>query len=136
MDRGLAPCEKVLEQHALLPADFYEASWEVGRLVLAPQYRTGPEALKRCLFLTLVHLIRTTNINNVFAVCSPLLSRLYRRFGCTVIVKDACEGADGTLSIIHGRVSDVLVALATTNAEKSWAANELRLAGKQLMGMQ
>lgn len=132
MDRGLAPCETVLQRQSFLPAHFYEASWEVGRLVLASQYRSGPEALKRCLFLTLVHLIQTTDIKNVFAVCAPLLSRLYRRFGCSVLVKDACEGPAGMLSLIHGKVPVVLLALAGTEAEKSLAQRELGLAEKRI----
>jgi len=134
MDRGLAPCEAVLQRQSFLPAHFYDASWEVGRLVLAPQYRSGPEALKRCLFLTLVHLIQTTDIKNVFAVCAPLLSRLYRRFGCAVIVKDACEGSAGMLSLIHGKVCGVLLALAGTQAEKSLAERVLACAQTRVLG--
>ena len=133
MDRGLAPCETVLQCQSFLPADFYEASWEVGRLVMAPQYRAGPDVLRRCLFLTLVHLIQTTEIRNVFAVCTPLLSRLYRRFGCSVIVKDACEGPSGALSLIHGKVAPVLLALAGSDADRSLALRELELAEQQAM---
>ena len=77
MNQGLAPCEALLDGQSLLPAHCYDASWEVGRLVLAPEYRAGPEVLKRCLFVTLMHLLRTTQIENVFAVCTPLLARLY-----------------------------------------------------------
>ncbi len=128
MDRGLAPCEDLLQGQSLVPADFYEGSWEVGRLVLAPEYRTGPEALRRCLFLTLMHLVRTTDIRNVFAVCSPLLSRLYRRFGCSVIVKDICEGPAEKLSLIHGKVSTVLLALAGEGADRQLAQAQLAAA--------
>jgi N-acyl-L-homoserine lactone synthetase len=126
MDRGLAPCEGLLHGESLIPADYYDGSWEVGRLVLDPRYRSGPEALRRCLFLTLMHLVQTTNIRNVFAVCTPLLSRLYRRFGCSVIVKDACHGAQENLSLIHGKVSTVLLALSADDADRSQA--ELQLA--------
>jgi N-acyl-L-homoserine lactone synthetase len=129
MDRGLAPCETLLQGQSLLPAHCYEGSWEVGRLVLAPEYRSGPEALGKCLFLTLMHLVQTTNIRNVFAVCTPLLSRLYRRFGCSVIVKDACEGPTEKLSLIHGKASSVLLALAGNDAERSLA--ELQLARRK-----
>lgn len=125
MDRGLAPCEAVLQRQSLLPAHYYEASWEVGRLVLAPQYRSGPEVLKKCLFLTLVHLIRTREIRNVFAVCNPILARLYRRLGCCVLVKDAFEGPTQSLSLIHGKVTAVLLALAGNPAEKELAEREL-----------
>jgi hypothetical protein len=103
----------------------YEASWEVGRLVLAPHYRSGPETLKRCLFLTLVHLVRTTEIENIFASCSPLLSRLYRRFGFSVIAKDVGKESADAFSIIHGEVPTVLHALANSAAERVQAEREL-----------
>lgn len=127
MNQGLAPCEALLDGKSLLPAHCYDASWEVGRLVLAPQYRAGPEVLKRCLFVTLMHLLRTTQIDNVFAVCTPVLARLYRRLGCSVIIKDACDGSDGSLSLIHGKASAVLLALATNEEEKLIA--QFQLAG-------
>lgn len=127
MNQGLAPCEALLDGKSLLPAHCYGASWEVGRLVLAPQYRAGPEVLKRCLFVTLMHLLRTTQIDNVFAVCTPVLARLYRRLGCSVIIKDACDGSDGSLSLIHGKASAVLLALATNEEEKLIA--QFQLAG-------
>lgn len=125
MDRGLAPCEALLSTQSILTAQQYEASWEVGRLVLAPQYRTGPEALKRCLFLTLVYLMRTHEIGNLYASCNPILSRLYRRFGFTVVLKDASEQSDGTYSLIHGTVPGVLMALASNDAERELAMDEL-----------
>jgi N-acyl-L-homoserine lactone synthetase len=119
MNQGLAPCEALLDGKSLLPAHCYDASWEVGRLVLDPRYRSGPELLKRCLFVTLVHLLRTTEIENVFAVCNPILARLYRRLGCSVIVKDACQGDDHSLSLIHGKAHAVLNALASSDEERS-----------------
>ncbi len=94
-------------------------AWEVGRLVLAPEYRAGPDHLKRCLFLTLEHLVDTTDIANLFASCTPVLSRLYRRFGFTVLAKDACASADGSYSLIHGAVPTVYQALAGSEAERA-----------------
>ena len=126
MDRGLAPCEKLLERHDI-PDELREESWEVGRLVLAPRYRSGPDALKRCLFLTLVHLIDHTDVENLFASCTPLLSRLYRRFGFNVVVKDASCDAGGTYHLIHGTVPDVLRALAGTARERELAEDILQL---------
>ena len=127
MDRGLAPCEAVLQKQSLLPGHYYQGSWEVGRLVLAPQYRSGPEALKRCLFLALVYLVRNTDIANLFASCSPILGRLYRRFGFSVLAKNACEGSLESYSLIHGDVPTVLRALAGTDAERTLAEEELAL---------
>lgn len=127
MTEGLAPCEKLVQRHAI-PQEIQEESWEVGRLVLGPQYRSGPESLKRCLYLTLVHLIEHTDVKNLFASCTPVLSRLYRRFGFNVIVKDASRDPEGTTySLIHGTVPDVLRALAGTEAERRDAEDLLAL---------
>lgn len=93
-------------------------AWEVGRLVLAPEFRAGPDHLKRCLFLTLEHLVDTTDIADLYASCTPVLSRLYRRFGFTVIAKDACTTGEGSYSLIHGTVPSVYRALAGNEAER------------------
>lgn len=123
MTHGLAPCEKLVQAHGIDPSLQYQ-SWEVGRLVLGPQYRSGPEALKRCLFLTLVYLLEQTEVENLFASCTPVLSRLYRRFGFNVVVKDASQDAQGSYSLIHGTVPSVLQALAG-NAEERELAEEI-----------
>lgn len=119
MNQGLAACEDVLQQQSLLPGHFYENSWEIGRLVIGPQYRHGYETVKSCLQLTLLHLVETVNIKNGFALCHPALSRLYRRFGFSVVVKNAWEGSTGSYSLIHGPVSAVMRALAETSADGS-----------------
>ncbi len=94
-------------------------------MALAPEYRSGPDALKRCLYLTLLHLVRTTSIENLFAACTPLLSRLYRRFGFSVLIKEAQEGNADPISLIHGHVPSVLMALASTDEEKLQAQMEM-----------
>lgn len=126
MTEGLAPCEKLLERHGI-PDELRRESWEVGRLVLAPRYRSGPESLKRCLFLTLVHLIEHTDVENLFASCTPLLSRLYRRFGFSVLVKDASRDAEDSYNVIHGTVPGVLRALAGDEDERELAEDILAL---------
>lgn len=118
MNQELAPCDKLVRQHGI-PDTLLERSWEVGRLVLAPQYRSGFDALKRLLFLSLVDVLDEHPVANLLASCTPLLSRLYRRFGFSVVVKDACEDADGSYCLIHGHVPDVLRALAATGEEKA-----------------
>lgn len=128
MTEGLAPCEKLLERYGQGICDeLRRESWEVGRLVLAPRYRSSPEALKRCLFLTLVHLIEHTDVENLFASCAPLLSRLYRRFGFSVLVKDAGNEETGDYQVIHGTVPGVLRALAGSEDERELAEDILAL---------
>lgn len=120
MTHGLAPCEKLVGQHDI-PEELLEHSWEVGRLVLDPRYRFGPEFLRRCLFLTIVHTLKHHQLENLFASCTPVLARLYRRFGFRVLVKDAARDEEGSYSLIHGPVPDVLRALAGNEAERELA---------------
>jgi hypothetical protein len=120
MTHGLAPCEKLVEQYDI-PEKFLDHSWEVGRLVLDARYRFGPDFLRRCLFLTIVHTLQHHRLDNLFASCTPVLARLYRRFGFQVLVKEAACDAEGTYALIHGTVPDVLRALAGTGAERKLA---------------
>jgi len=124
MDQGLAPCEGLLRRHRMAP-DREEVSWEVGRLVLAPQFRSGPESLKRFLFLTLVDLLEDAPVEYLFASCTPLLGRLYRRFGFSVVVKEASQGHHGSYSLIRGHVPEVLRALAASRDERAQVAGLL-----------
>jgi hypothetical protein len=126
MNRGLAPCDKLVRQHGI-SGPLLQESWEVGRLVLAPQYRSGFDALKRLLFLSFVDVLEEHRVDNLLASCTPVLSRLYRRFGFSVLVKDACEDAEGSYSLIHGHVPDVLRALAASDEEKEQVARILAL---------
>jgi predicted GNAT family N-acyltransferase len=118
MDQGLAPCETLVRRHHLAGA-LPDRSWEVGRLVLAPQYRSGPDALKRFLFLTLVDLLEEAHVENLFASCTPLLSRLYRRFGFSVVAREASHDGQGSYALIHGPVPEVLRALAASREERA-----------------
>jgi N-acyl-L-homoserine lactone synthetase len=126
MNRGLAPCDKLVRQHAI-PESLLDESWEVGRLVLDPQYRSGFDSLKRLLFLSLVDILDHHPIDNLFASCTPVLSRLYRRFGFSVLVKDASQDAEGTYSLIHGHVPEVLRALAANAEERAQVERILAL---------
>lgn len=125
MTQGLAPCEKLVAQHDI-DEGLLDNAWEVGRLVLDPRYRFGPEFLRRCLFLTIVHTLKHHELDNLFASCTPVLARLYRRFGFRVAVKDAARDAEGSYCLIHGSVPDVLRALAGTPAERELAEDILR----------
>lgn len=118
MGLGLAPCDKLIAQYDIAP-ELHEDSWEVGRLVMDPQYRSSTESLKRCLFLTLADLLEDKPVDNLFASCTPLLSRLYRRFGFEVLAKDVGAGAEGSYCLIHGHVPRVLEALAESASERA-----------------
>jgi hypothetical protein len=94
-----------------LPPELLSDGWEVGRLVLAPEYRSNGEVLKTCLMLTLMGFLRVTDRANAFATCTPVLGRLYRRFGFSVVMKEAaCKGGE-PYSMIHGTVDSVRQAI-------------------------
>jgi predicted GNAT family N-acyltransferase len=113
MDRGLTLTETLLAQPDSLQVPMGRESWEVGRLVLAPEYRTDPDALKRCLFLSLSYLCAHTEVQNLYASCSHVLSRLYRRFGFSAFARDVVlAGTDKSYTLIHGYAPQVLGALA------------------------
>lgn len=113
MDRGLTLTEALLGQTGTTEIPAREGGWEVGRLVLAEAYRSDPDALKRCLFLALSYLCAHTPAENLYASCSHVLSRLYRRFGFTAFAKDVLlHGTQKSYTLIHGRAPEVLDALA------------------------
>ena len=111
LGQGLAPCESILARNPQLPAALSDGGWEVGRLVLDPQYRTHADLLKNCFQLTLMRFIEDHTEANFFATATPLLARLYRRFGFSMLVKDACEKDGESYSLIHGNVPSVRMAV-------------------------
>jgi hypothetical protein len=112
MNLGLAPCDDVLDRQPHLPPGIREHAWEVGRLVLAPDHRAGPELLRRCLALTLLDMVDHAPVQNIFASCRPVLARLYRRFGYTALVRDVgTNDGEDSYTLIHGDVAAVLRAV-------------------------
>lgn len=91
--------------------------WEVGRLVLAPEYRSNAEVLKTCLMLTFIQFLEVTPRANAYATCTPVLGRLYRRFGFQVVVKEAAQKGGEPYSLIHGTVESVRQAILAARAE-------------------
>ena len=111
MGQGLAPCEEILARSDL-PPELRADGWEVGRLVLAPEYRSNAEILKTCLLQTFRQFLDVTERANAFATCTPVLSRLYRRFGFTVVMKEAVCKDGEAYAMIHGTVDSVRQAIA------------------------
>lgn len=125
MGRGLSPVEELLKERG---AGLFAArgNWEFGRLVLDPLYRAGPEMLERCVFLAVSHLVREFPCGYAFASCTPVLSRLYRRFGFSVIANDVrVPGEEKPYHLIQAAIADVLSAAASTDAERATARSLL-----------
>ena len=91
--------------------------WEVGRLVLAPEYRTDVDALRHCLQIALRYACGATRVDHLFATCTHVLSRLYRRFGFTVVARDVpLVGTPKTYTLIRGSSGAVAAGLACRSA--------------------
>jgi predicted GNAT family N-acyltransferase len=109
---NLTLTEQLLRSTASTYGEFSNDTWEVGRLVLAPEYRSGQDVLKRCLYLTLRQLCENREVGHLYASCSHILSRLYRRFGFSVCEKDVhLQGTEKVYNLIHGLPNTVLAAL-------------------------
>lgn len=88
-------------------------NWEVGRLVLAPEYRSDVDALKHCLFLSLDYACVHTKVDSLYASCTHALGRLYRRFAFSVLAPNVLlPGTEKTYTVIHGHAPKVLGALS------------------------
>jgi N-acyl-L-homoserine lactone synthetase len=111
MHKGLTSLEKLLAQNQLVDPAIHQGSWEIGRLVLNPDYRSGPDLVKKCVFLGVSYFAQHADGRDLFASCSPVLSRLYRRFGLSTIVNNLrVDGTDESYVLMRGSVSDVLEA--------------------------
>lgn len=84
-------------------------SWEVGRLVMAPEYRRA-DLLPRCMALSLQELLEHASVEHFHASCLVRMTRLYRRFGFST----HCVGQSGAgkdCALIHAPVDRVAQAL-------------------------
>jgi predicted GNAT family N-acyltransferase len=87
--------------------------WEVGRLVLAPDCRSDVETLRHCLYLALQYACAHAPVASLFATCTHVLGRLYRRFGFGVFARDVpLPGTEKIYTLIRGPSADVEMALS------------------------
>ncbi|EEA00176.1 hypothetical protein BH160DRAFT_4524 [Burkholderia sp. H160] len=111
MTHDLTLTEKLHKSENIDPS-LLEDSWEVGRLVLDPDFRHGQEVLKKCLVLALCFVCENSSGKNFHASCSHVLSRLYRRFGFSALATNVpLAGSDKTYTLIHGSIPNVSRAL-------------------------
>ncbi len=87
--------------------------WEVGRLVLAPEWRTDVDALRCCLRMSLEFAFTQARVDHLFAACTHVLSRLYRRFGFAEIAREVpLPGTPKTYTLIRGSASSIAAGLS------------------------
>jgi hypothetical protein len=121
MGKGLSPVEGLLRERGA-GAAAARGNWEFGRLVLDPRFRAGPELLNKCIFLAVAHLAREFACGHAFASCTPVLSRLYRRFGFSVVANDVrVPGEEKPYHLIKASIADILSAAASCDAERTLA---------------
>jgi hypothetical protein len=119
---GLTLVEKLRSHLGMPSGDSYLRGWEMGRLVISPEYRGGPESLKGFLYLSLSFLNRISPVGNLHAACTPALARLYRRFGLAMIARDVpLPGSGKTYTLIHGPYERVISALSETDDQPAWS---------------
>ena len=118
MNRGLTLTERLLSHCDVSEAAQGPGSWEVGRLVLAEDYRTDPSILKQCLFLALSYLCNHAHAPDLYASCTHVLGRLYRRFGFNILANDVLlEATQKKYTLIRGCAPTVLRTLGGTQAQ-------------------
>ncbi len=118
LGHGLTLTEQLLQLSDPRALSRWPRAWDAGRLVVAPEYRVGQDVLKRCLHLTLTDLLEHANVQHLVGSCTHVLSRLYRRFGFSLIARDVLlPGTEKTYCLIHGEVECVREALTPAAAE-------------------
>ncbi|RZI95582.1 MAG: N-acetyltransferase [Rubrivivax sp.] len=87
--------------------------WEMGRLVLDPSFRAGPDLLRHCMYMALSYLDEQRRVCGLHAACTPMLARLYRRLGFEVVASEVPLARTAkTYTLIHGPFQRVFDALA------------------------
>ena len=105
---GLTLTERWWSGFVTEPALLGTTSWEVGRLVMAPEHRRA-DLLPRCMTMALVQLLELVDVEHMHASCHMAMTRLYRRFGFGIHARR--NHGDTEAALIHGPVADVARAL-------------------------
>jgi len=117
MGHGLTLTEALLRQSGRPVPEPGDGGWEVGRLVLAPAYRSDVDALRCCLSLALSYACANAPVQVLYASCTHVLSRLYRRFAFAAYAKDVpLEGTGKIYTLIRGGAPQVAHALSASHA--------------------
>lgn len=84
-------------------------SWEVGRLIMAPEHRNA-DLLPLCMKLSFIELLQNADVQHFHASCHMKMTRLFRRFGFKIHTT-ATTGSGKDCALIHGEVLSVAEAL-------------------------
>lgn len=101
--------ERLSSKDALPPGILGPDSWECGRVVVAPEDRHA-DVLGQCFSLALMEITRTRRVERFYAIATPIVARLWRRYGMQEAA--TIHGASGSeYRVVQGRVIDVAAAL-------------------------
>lgn len=103
---GLTGGERLMQlTGATLPL-LEPGSWEVGRLIVDPRERSF-QTLTSCLNLAMGELTRRHPVRQFYAIASPAMARLWRRFGLHVVMH--MQGKSGEpFVLVLGQAVDVV----------------------------
>ena len=108
MGYGLTLTETLLPQLGGTAPAVGPTDWEVGRLVLAPAYRADVDHLGHYLRLALGYVRQHDDVHGLFAACTHVLSRLYRRYGFQAFARDVpLLGTPKTYTLIRGCAEEI-----------------------------
>ena len=105
---GLTLTERWWHEYVTTPEILRPGSWEVGRLVMAPEHRRA-DLLPKCMTMALLHLLELADVHHMHATCHMAMTRLYRRFGFGIHAQR--DHGDTKAALIHGPVDAVARAL-------------------------
>lgn len=107
--RGITGLERLPAEAALPPNIVGRGSWEVGRVVVAPDERHN-DILGQCFSIALMEILRTQVVQRFYAIATPVVARLWRRYGMQLAA--TIHGASGQeYKVVVGAVSEVAAAL-------------------------
>jgi N-acyl-L-homoserine lactone synthetase len=120
MGHGLTLTEELFPQLGATAPRLDQGDWEVGRLVVAPDYRSDVDTLRECMQRSLVYGCGQARVSRLFATCTHVLGRLYRRFGFTAFARDVPLRDTGkTYTMISGDAAAVARGLSGEPARQA-----------------
>jgi hypothetical protein len=126
---GLTSAERIADRIDFDRKILGAGNWEVGRMIIAPEFR-HPELLARCLTLALEELIVRETVRHFYAVCTPPVARLWRRFGMERLARPY-GGSGKQYALVAGRVEAVADALGVPLAAPAGLARPAYLPASQ-----
>lgn len=107
--RGLTAAERLHTHRCAGAAAFGDHSWEVGRIIMAPENR-DPALLRRCLGLALTALLELERPQHLHASVTLPMARLWRHFGMKTAAT-VCGVSGARYALVEGEVGKIATIL-------------------------